>query len=349
MNEPENFPQWAGGAPRREIELLGLSEDDSRKLSATAHAVKSDAAPQWGPQRGPGRPERWWLHVLLFLITGFTTTLAGAWMAGSDPLTFVPFRLSLDALVAGLSFSVPLLLILLGHELGHYLVALRRRMDVSPPFFLPAPPWISLVGTFGAFIRLRSPVPNRAVLLDIGVAGPLASLVLSIPAVWLGLLWSPVAPVPAGAVPTLFALPFGGEPLWLGGSLLFKGMAHLIVGPGQVVVLHPLAFAGWLGLFITMLNLLPVSQLDGGHILFALIGPKQRWAGLGILVLLLILGTWWWGWWVWAGLVLLVGRGRVRHPAVWDPHLPVTGARRLLGWFAALVFALTFVPIPFRL
>jgi membrane-associated protease RseP (regulator of RpoE activity) len=345
LNEPEKFPQWAGGAPRRETELLRLSEDDSRNLSATSYGVNSDESPVFLVKRR----ERWLLHAFLFLLTGFTTTLAGAWMAGHNPLTFVPLRLSFDALTKGLTFSVPLLVILLGHELGHYFVALRRRMDVSPPFFLPAPPWISLVGTFGAFIRLRSPVPNRAVLLDIGVAGPLASLALSIPAVWLGLVWSPVAGIPVGAVPTPFALPFGGEPLWLGGSLLFSGMAHLIAGTGQVLVLHPLAFAGWLGLFITMLNLLPVSQLDGGHILFALIGRSQRWAGLAILAVLLVLGIWWWGWWVWAGLVLLVGRGRVRHPAVWDPELPVTGSRRVLGWLAALIFLLTFVPIPFRL
>jgi membrane-associated protease RseP (regulator of RpoE activity) len=349
LNEPENFSQWAGGAPRREIELLGLSEDDSRNLSATPYGVKSHVGSAY-PTR---RRERWWLHVLLFLLTGFTTTLAGAWMAGSDPLAFVPFRLSIDALATGLSFSVPLLAILLGHELGHYVVALRRRMDVSPPFFLPAPPWISLVGTFGAFIRLRSPVPNRAVLLDIGVAGPLASLALSLPAVWLGLLWSPVAPVPAGAVPTLFALPFGGEPLWLGGSLLFSGMAHAIVGPGQVVVLHPLAFAGWLGLFVTMLNLLPVSQLDGGHILYALFGPMQRWIGLVTLIGLVLLGNpWWggwWGWWVWASLVLLVGRGRVHHPMVWDAQTEVAGPRRLIGWLAVLILLLTFTRVPFKL
>ena len=297
--------------------------------------------------------ERWWLHGLLFLFAGLTTTISGAWMAGREPVTFIPLNLSVDALAAGLTFSVPLLVILLGHELGHYLVALRRGLDASPPYFLPAPPWISLIGTFGAFIRLRSPVPNRRILLDVGVAGPFASLVLSIPAVWLGLLWSEMVPVPPGAVPTRFALLLGTEPIWLGGSLLFSGMAEALVGPDQLIVLHPLAFAGWLGLFVTTLNLLPVSQLDGGHILYALIGAKQRWVGLGTLVALLLLGIpWWggwWGWWIWAALVLLVGRGRTRHPAVWNPWAEVDQLRRILGWIAVAVFFLTFVPMPFQL
>lgn len=285
---------------------------------------------------------------MLFLLALLTTSISGAWMAGRYPVLFRPPYLSLADLLPGLRFSVPLLGILLGHELGHYVLALRRRVGVSPPYFLPAPPWISLIGTFGAFIRLRTPVPNRAVLLDIGVAGPLASLVLSVPAVVLGLSWSQVAPVVPGAVPSPYAVLLGNEPIWLGGSLLFSGLARFWAAPDQVMLLHPLAFAGWLGLFVTALNLLPVTQLDGGHILYALIGRAQQWVGLAFFAVLLVLGVWWWGWWLWAGMILLIGRGRVRHPSVWDPRSGVSGLRAALGWFAVAVLALTFVPIPLQ-
>ncbi|MGI9181053.1 MAG: site-2 protease family protein [Longimicrobiaceae bacterium] len=306
------------------------------------------------------RPERWWLHALLFLLTALTTTLAGAVIEGRTPLEFallsagtlripLPVAIFPVELFAGLRLSLPLLLILLGHEMGHYLVARRHGMDVSPPFFIPSPHWINLIGTFGAFIRLRSPMINRAMLLDVGIAGPIASFVLSIPAVVVGLALSRAVNLPAVQTPTSIAVLYDGQPIWLGSSLLFQGLRALVVGGEGIVLLHPLAFAGWLGLFVTALNLFPLSQLDGGHIIYALIGRWQRQVGLAFLALLLALGTVWWIWWLWAGLILLLGRGSIRHPSVFDPHFPVTGVRRLLGWLAVVIFVLTFIPIPFRI
>lgn len=306
------------------------------------------------------RPERWWLHTLLFLLTVLTTTLAGAAFEGSMPLEFasvsigalripLPVAISPGELLAGLRLSIPLLLILLGHEMGHYLVARRHGMDVSPPFFIPSPHWINLIGTFGAFIRLRSPMINRAMLLDVGIAGPIASFVLSLPAVVVGLALSRAVDVPAVRTPTSIAVLYDGQPIWLGGSLLFEGMRALVVGGEGIVLLHPLAFAGWLGLFVTALNLFPLSQLDGGHIVYALIGRWQRQVGLAFLALLLALGTVWWIWWLWAGLILLLGRGSIRHPSVFDPDYPVTGTRRRLGWLGVVIFLLTFIAVPFRI
>lgn len=303
--------------------------------------------------------ERWWLHLALGLLTLLTTTLSGAYFLGRDPLRLalyglgplgipVPVRLFPEELVPGLLFSVPLLLILLGHEMGHYLTARRYRMDVSPPYFIPAPHWLNVIGTFGAFIRLRSAMVNRVMLLDVGAAGPVASFVLSVPAVLLGAAWSERVALP-GAGPTSFLVVFDGQPIWLGGSLAFHALVGLVGASGGVLALHPLAFAGWLGLFVTALNLFPLAQLDGGHILYGLLGPGQRWVGRVFLALLLVLGVWWWGWWLWAGLILVLGRGSIGHPAVFDPEFPVTGGRRWLGRACILIFGLTFVPLPIQI
>ncbi len=303
--------------------------------------------------------ERWWIHILLAAATFFTTTAAGAYFAGREPFEMgllpgpvgipLPVRLHVAELVPGLAFSVPLLVILLGHELGHFLVARARGMNVSPPYFIPSPHWLNVIGTFGAFIRLRSAVVNRIVLLEVGMAGPLASFALSLPLAALGLAWSQPFPELAGEVPARYAVLFGGQPIWLGRSLVFAALESLFGGDGGFLMLHPFAFAGWLGLFVTALNLFPLAQLDGGHILYALIGERQRYLGMAFLALLLSLGFFWWGWWLWAALILLLGRGNVSHPAVFDPEVPVRGTRRTLGWLCVALFLLTFVPIPIRL
>lgn len=303
--------------------------------------------------------ERWWLHVLLALATLLTTTIAGAYLLGRDPLRLValplgpwslpfPARVHLDELVPGVAFSVPLFVILLGHELGHYVRARRYGMDVSPPYFIPSPNWLNLIGTFGAFIRLRSPVINRVMLLDVGAGGPLVSFALSVPAVLVGLAWSQTLGLLPQHPPAPYAVLYAGQPIWLGDSLLFHFLASLVDTGEGVVVLHPLAFAGWLGLFVTALNLFPLSQLDGGHILYALFGRGQRYLGVAFLGLLLVLGFAWWGWWFWAAMILLLGRGSIRHPAVFDPALPVTGARRWVGWACIVIFLLSFVAIPLQ-
>ena len=310
-------------------------------------------------RRTARRAERWWLHGALALATLLTTTIAGAYFAGFDPVRYrflalgawflpVPVELFPGDLVPGLAFSVPLLLILLGHEMGHYLTARRHAMDVSPPYFIPSPSWVNPIGTFGAFIKLRSPILNRAILLDVGAAGPLASFVLSSVALAVGLALS--RPASADEVPALarYAVLYGAQPLWFGDSLMMRLLAALFAPAGDLLLLHPVALAGWLGLFVTALNLLPLSQLDGGHILYALVGRWQRPVGYLFLGLLLLLGYWWVGWWVWAVAILVLGRGRIQHPSVYDPSLEVSGRRSWVGWACVAIFLLTFVPIPIQ-
>ena len=303
------------------------------------------------------RAERWWLHLLLGLVTLLSTSIAGAYFSGRSPLDFtpvplggwwisLPVGLSPSEVVPGLAFSVPLLLILFGHEMGHYLMARRHRMDVSPPYFIPSPHSINLIGTFGAFIRLRSIVVNKVVLLDVGVGGPLVSFLLSLPILALGLAWSD--PAAADEVRGSYAVLFGAQPIWLGDSLLVHALAWAFAPAPGLLVLSPLAWAGWLGLFVTALNLFPLSQLDGGHILYALAGRAQQRIGLAFLALLVVLGWWWWGWWFWAAVILLIGRGRTHHPSVFDPTLPIDRTRRWLAWACVAIFVITFIPFPLR-
>jgi hypothetical protein len=304
--------------------------------------------------------ERWWLHVLLGLITLATTTAAGSYFVGRNPFDMaflpagpfgVPFptRVLFGELLPGLLFSVPLLGVLLGHELGHYGVARRHGMDVSPPYFIPAPHWLNVIGTFGAFIRLRSIVVNRIVLFDVGVAGPVASFLLSLPLAAWGLTLSRPLPELIAGEPARYTVLFGGQPIWLGDSILFSLLDRIFAGEGGFLVLHPFAFAGWLGLFVTALNLIPLAQLDGGHILYALYGERQRYAGMLFVVILLVLGYFWWGWWMWAAIILVLSRGVIRHPPVFDPAVPLTHRRKLLGLAAIIVFILTFAPVPLSL
>ena len=309
---------------------------------------------------GPRPKERWWIHILLGVATFLTTTAAGAYFVGRNPFAMafvpagpvgipIPTRVFPTELLPGIAFSVPLLTILLGHELGHYLMARRNGMSVSPPFFIPSPHWINVIGTFGAFIRLRSAVINRFVLLDVGAAGPVVSFVLSIPASIVGLMLSRPLPELIDTAPARYAVLFGRQPIWLGDSLIFGALDRIFAGEGAFLILHPLAFAGWLGFFVTALNLFPLAQLDGGHIMYALAGERQRYFAVAFLGVLLALGFFWWGWWLWASLILVLSRGSISHPSVVDPQLPVTGIRRWVGWFCVAIFVLTFVAVPIRI
>ena len=309
-------------------------------------------------RRAAPRPrERWWLHGLLLALTLLTATIAGAWMSPGNPLGMahasvagqaisVPTRFTPPALAPGLWFSVPLLAILGAHEMGHWALARRHAMDVSPPYFAPAPWLVSPIGTFGAFIRIRSPLINRAALLDMGAAGPVVSFLLSIPVYAVGLALSqPVEQrIPGGA---RLAVIFAGDFLPLGESPLLLALRALSpVGGAPTVLLHPMAVAGWFGLFFTALNLFPVSQLDGGHVAFALSPRLHAAVSRLTLAVLLVMGAWYPGWWVWAALVLLIGRGRLAHPPVWDPHFRLNGPRRLVAWGCFAAFVLAWVPVP---
>jgi hypothetical protein len=312
--------------------------------------------------------ERWWLHAALFLLTLFSTTVAGSLLSGLWPIEFfalpaffpgaggwwlpVPIAIDLPALAVGAPFGLALVLVLALHEAGHYYAARLHSLSVTPPFFIPFPPYISIIGTLGAFIRLRSPVTSRNALLDVGVAGPVLSFVASLPLLWWGLLNSRVVSVEV-AHPSPYLVQFAGvEQFWLGGSVAMSGLVRLVLdvsGPGQYLDLHPVAFAGWLGLFVTALNLLPISQLDGGHILYAMLGGRQRPVAWLFFSALIPLGFLWAGWWIWAVLIFVIGRGRMWHPPVFNAERGLTAGRLAVGIVAAIVFVLCFVPVPFRL
>ncbi|CAN5755194.1 site-2 protease family protein [soil metagenome] len=351
------------GVFRPEIDLRNQQVQDALKSWPGQHYLqRTDEGVEVTLVRSLAPPprERWWLHVLLGVLTLATTTLAGAYLQGQDPLQLIafaigPFRLPIPAgveplaVLPGLLFSVPLMVVLLGHELGHYLVARSHGMDVSPPFFIPAPHWFNLIGTFGAFIRLRSATMNRGVLMDVGAAGPIASFLLSLPMLAAGLVWSRDLPLATAATERSFVVLFGDQPIWLGGSGIMNLFASAFAPGSGTLLLHPLAFAGWLGLFVTALNLFPLAQLDGGHIIYALLGRVQTWVGAGFLLVLLILGFWWWGWWLWAAMILVLGRGTVRHPTVFDPSFPLPPKRSAVGWGCVIIFLLTFVAFPLTL
>jgi membrane-associated protease RseP (regulator of RpoE activity) len=289
--------------------------------------------------------ERWWLHTALFLITLAATSIGGAALAGVAGAWYHP---TLANLRAGLPFSLPLLAILLAHESGHYVTARRYRVNASPPYFVPFPPQWNILGTMGAFIRLRSPIFDRRTLFDVGIAGPIAGILVAIPVLLVGLALSTVEP--GGSIRPLAHqyLVYDGGYIFVGDSLLLAA-CRAVLGLGGPVHLHPVAMAGWVGVLVTSLNLLPLAQLDGGHIAFALFGRAQRWIALGLWLGLIPLGQLWMGWWVWAGLGLLIGRGRLGHPSVLAPERPLDPARRVIGWVGVVLFALTFMPSPWFL
>lgn len=302
----------------------------------------------------PGaRREVWGLHVALFLATLFTTTWAGATFAGTLPYA-PPFGVPaggfalgefLRGLVGGLGFSLPLMAILLAHELGHYLTARTYHLDASPPYFIPVPFVPSFIGTMGAFIRLRTIVSDRRQMFDVAVAGPIAGFVVALPVLWLGLAQSSPAPGLDGMV-----LWIGGAPLRLGDSVLTLALRATTAGAAAVAV-SPVAFAGWIGMFVTMLNLLPIAQLDGGHILYAALPRWQERVAMAFLLIILGLGWYsgWPGWWVFGAVVLVLSRGRLSHPPVLDVYRPLPPSRRWLAWGALVLFVITFAPVPFRI
>jgi Zn-dependent protease len=305
------------------------------------------------PLRAPRR-ERWALHGALFLATLYTITFAGAVMAGrilyAGVLTFFTSGHPgspgfFHAWSAGLVFALPLLAILLSHELGHYLAARHYQLDVSPPYFIPVPLLPSFIGTMGAFIRLRTLVADRRQLFDVGVAGPLAGFVVALPVLAAGLALSHAVPAREGMSGMIVF--FGSEPqLPLGDSLVTWVLRRLVVGDAAAVQLHPIAFAGWVGMFVTMLNLLPISQLDGGHLLYAVLPRWHQRVAQVLWVAITALGYLWPPWLFWAVLVLTLSRGRLGHPPVLDGYRPLPRSRHWLAWGTLVLFLVTFTPVP---
>jgi membrane-associated protease RseP (regulator of RpoE activity) len=270
-------------------------------------------------------------HGGLFLVTGLTTTVAGAVWAGVDPFT------GWAALARGLPFSLSLLTILLCHEMGHYLMCVRHGVDASLPYFLPAPPLVVPWGTFGAFIRVRSRFRDRVALFDMGATGPWAGFVVSVIVLVIGLRLSHVE------------APTGGSTLLFGDSLLTGYLTRLIVGADpDTVFIHPVGLAGWFGLLVTSLNLLPAGQLDGGHVVYAAVGRRTPLLSGSLAAGLAWLGfRLWSGWFFWAAIVALMTR--FGHPPTIDDEIPLDG-RRLVGAVASLLLlVLTFVPEPIRI
>ncbi len=310
----------------------------------------------------PEDPIRWWLHIGLFLGAFLSATVAGSFLAGLDPLSSsyteiggnwfpVPTAILWRDLGVGLPFSIGFVGILLAHEMGHYFAARYHKVSVSLPYFIPFPPYFSLVGTLGAFIRIKGPLVRKLILFDVGIAGPIASFVLSVPALAWGLARSQVIQTPDAQLYP-FLIRFLGEPVRVGTSAMVQGLTMVMVPNyefGMTVLLDPLALAGWLGLFVTALNLLPMGQLDGGHILYAVAGKAQVWFGRGFVLAMVPLGLLWWGWWLWGGIALVVSRGKLAHPPVLLDSVEVGTGRKVLGWITILIFFLTFSPAPLHL
>ncbi|HXE75528.1 MAG TPA: site-2 protease family protein [Candidatus Xenobia bacterium] len=288
------------------------------------------------------------LPLVLFLLTVLSTLHVGGEMQraydlgaaaaledSSTPDTHLGYLLD------GWPFALTLLGILLAHELGHFFAARHYGIVASYPYFIPAP---TLIGTMGAFIRIQSPIWNRRALFDVGISGPLVGFVLAVPALAYGLMQSRVVSGTLGEGHILL----GDPPLvWLMTRLLWPDVAS------DNLLLHPIAFAAWVGLFATALNLLPVGQLDGGHIVYALSAEKHRRLSRAFTLLLLLGGLvgWyqpnlmWPGWLLWGMLLMLLG---VRHPPLVHPYEPLDPRRRVVALIGLVVFLLCFTPVPFR-
>jgi membrane-associated protease RseP (regulator of RpoE activity) len=278
------------------------------------------------------------INVVLLVATIFTTLFAGASFAGVNAFAAVRAVLAtgnlsrlVSVLEAGAPFALTLLFILAVHEMGHYVAARLHGLQVTLPYFIPVPFGL---GTFGAFIQMKSPVENRKALFDVGLAGPLAGFVVAVPLMVVGLLQSEIVQRVAGS----------GH---LGSSLLLQALMNLIAphAANQAVQLSPIAMAAWFGLLVTGFNLLPMGQLDGGHIAYAVLGKAARPLAIATFALLLVMGfTLWGGWLTWAFLALIIGLG---HAEPLNDITPLDGGRRFLGLLTLGLFFLLITPKPF--
>ncbi|MGD2027235.1 MAG: site-2 protease family protein [Anaerolineales bacterium] len=316
------------------------------------------------------KPSNPWINLILFLLTLFSVLFAGTMYSYDGPVPEGGLGGQLLVLVknlhVGIPFGLSILAILLAHEFGHYLAARYHKSAVTLPYFIPLP--ISPFGTMGAFIQLKEPPKNRRTLHDIGIAGPLAGLVVAIPILLIGLALSPVEVIEpvAGA---------GGVLMVEGNSIFYLAAKYFIHGEllpapesyggispvlywlryvftgfpapfgARDVLMHPLAWAGWAGLLVTALNLIPVGQLDGGHALYVLFGRKARRMVPIVLIALALLGFAWQGWWLWVVLIFFLGQ---RHAEPLDQITPLDSTRRAIAIAVLVLFAFIFIPIPLQ-
>ena len=330
MNDP-----GTGGDPARPPADSGPGANEPGRLDGAGQPA---AAVRLRPVPRP----RFLLSGALFLATLVTTLwVGGAHGIASEAPGILreggPTRSTLEWIVLWVRYGIPyafsLLAVLLCHEMGHWFTARRYRVDASLPYFLPMP--FTLVGTLGAFIRIRSPFPNRKALLDVGLAGPLAGFLVCLPLLAAGVAASRPGPAAGGS------LEFG-EPL------LFQLFAHLFgpaVPDGQVLFLSPMGLAAWFGLLVTAINLLPMGQLDGGHALYAVLRGRARKVSRTVHLLMFPLALLSPSWLLWALLCLLLGARRA-HPPTLDDEAPLPKSRRALAWAGLATFLLCFTPEP---
>jgi len=282
-----------------------------------------------------------WIYPFFFLLSSYTILCSGAWFGTEEPESYVVvwglFLLTADLsfLRGGLPYALWLIAILGSHEMGHYIACRYYGIRASPPLFLPGP--VAPFGTLGAFIRIRARFPNRVALFDVGVAGPLAGFAVTVSALLFGLSRSKVIPFEGALEGTL------------GDSLLFLALAEWFAPPvpdGHALLLHPIAYAGWVGVFATALNLLPVGQLDGGHLAYAVSRRVHRWSSLLALGGLFAMGAIYYPAWLFWGLLLTVLMG-ARHPPLVDESRPLPPSRLLLALVSILILAACFIPFPF--
>jgi membrane-associated protease RseP (regulator of RpoE activity) len=314
-------------------------------------------------------PSNSFVNALLFGLTLLSVLLAGALYEYQGPLDVNLTELLkgiLRELPSGLPFAVSLLGILGAHEFGHYFAARYHNTDVTLPYFLPFPG--SPFGTLGAFIQLKQPPRNRKVLLDIGLAGPLAGLVVAIPVLLVGLTLSDLGHLPTQGAEAMGHALEGNSILYLAMKYIAKGtllpqplsyggtdpalywVRYVLLGlpvpyGGLDVMLHPVAWAGWAGLLVTALNLIPAGQLDGGHTIFVLLGKRASRLWPFIVVALVGLGLVWTGWYLWAALIFFLGR---RYAQPLDEITPLDGKRKALAILGMIIFILVFIPVPLR-
>lgn len=276
-----------------------------------------------------------YLHIVLFILTCLSTLSAGALQQGINIIK-TPGRI-----IEGLPFAGTLMTILLCHEFSHYVASKKNHTVATLPYFIPAP---SIFGTFGAFIKMKSPIVTRSALIDIGASGPISGFIISVAACIIGLHASKMIPLPQAE-----------GTLSLGDSILFSFLSRIVLGPTPEhydILLHPIAFAGWIGLFVTSLNLIPIGQLDGGHIAYAMLGERHRHVSRILVAVLALLGVsslfgfpGWEGWLVWAILMLALG---IKHPPVLYWESPLDPKRTAAGLLALAIFIVTFIPSPFK-
>lgn len=281
-------------------------------------------------------------NLLLFIATILTTTLTGAILKGKDPF------LSLENMIFGIPYALSILTILAAHEFGHYWYAVRHRIYATLPYFIPFfIPFFSF-GTLGAFIKMKSPIPDKRALFDVGIAGPLAGFVMSLFFLFLGFSQLPDIEGVKSYVTQIHPWSeTGAGALTLGNSILFDFIRNSMGGthlPMYEIYHFPFIFAGWAGLLVTSLNLMPIGQLDGGHISYALLGKKARFVALAAFIALALLNLYSTNWLLWTILVLIVIR--LKHPPTLNDDMDLDSNRKTLGWSSYVIFITCFPPMP---